>query len=353
MENPACFLYGPGVAKIENSPYPSITDPHDVVLKIVYIGVCGSDVHFWYHGGIGKKVDAANPLIMGHEASGMVWHVGSAVTSLRKGDRVAVEPGFPCRRCKSCKAGTYNLCPQMTFAASPPNSHGTLRKYYKIPVDFCYKLPEFIGLDEGVLMEPLSVAVHASRLADIKIGQDFVIFGAGTVGLLCAAVAKAMGAKNIISVDVNASRLEFATNFAATASYLPAREDSPEDTARAIIDNFDLDEGVDVVIEATGAETCIDVGIQVLRRGGTYIQTGLGKSKVQFPIVTLSEKELTMKGCFRYGAGDYELAMHLLEAKKVSVKSLITGAFPFEQATEAWEYTKSGQGIKTLIRGAL
>lgn len=309
-------------------------------------------VHFWNHGGIINKVDASRPLIMGHEASGVVWEVGNAVRSLKKGDRVAIEPGFPCRRCKNCKAGRYNLCPQMTFAADPPYSHGTLRKYYKLPEDFCYKLPDSVGLDEGVLVEPLAVAVHAaSRQADIKVGQDVVIFGAGTVGLLCAAVAKAMGAREIISVDVNESRLEFATGFAATGSYLPAREDSPEETAKKIKNHHALGEGPDVVIEATGAEICIDVGIQVLRRGGIFIQTGLGKSRIQFPIVTLSEKEITMKGCFRYGAGDYELAMHLLESAKIPVKDLITGVFPFEEVTSAWERTKSGQGIKTLIRG--
>lgn len=290
---------------------------------------------------------------MGHEASGTVWEVGTAVTSLKKGDRVAIEPGFPCRRCKNCKSGRYNLCPQMTFAASPPNSHGTLRKYFRIPEDFCYKLPDSMGLDEAVLVEPLSVAVHASRLADIKVGQDVVVFGAGTVGALCAAVAKAMGARKIISVDVNDSRLDFAANFAATGSYLPAREDSAEETAKKMKEIHALGEGADVVLEATGAEICIDVGIQVLRRGGTFIQAGLGKSKIQFPIVTLSEKEINMKGCFRYGAGDYELAMHLLESKKVLVKDLITGVFPFEEATQAWERTKSGHGIKTLIRGAL
>ncbi|TVY92719.1 putative D-xylulose reductase A [Lachnellula willkommii] len=352
MENPSCFLYGPGIAKIENSPYPTITDEHDVVLNISFVGVCGSDVHFWNHGGILNKVDASRPLIMGHEASGVVWEVGKAVSSLQKGDRLAIEPGFPCRRCKNCKSGRYNLCPQMTFAADPPYSHGTLRKYYKIPEDFCYKLPDSVALDEGVLVEPLSVAVHASRQADIKVGQVVVVFGAGTVGVLCAAVAKAMGARKIISVDVNASRLEFATGFAATGSYLPAREDSPEETALKIKDLHALGEGADVVLEATGAEICIDVGIQVLRRGGTFIQVGLGKSKVQFPISALSEKEINMKGCFRYGAGDYELAMHLLDSKKVAVKDLITGVFPFEEATQAWECTKSGQGIKTLIRGA-
>ncbi|KAE8447695.1 hypothetical protein EG329_010502 [Mollisiaceae sp. DMI_Dod_QoI] len=351
LANPSCWLYGPGDARIEDSPYPTIQDPHDVVLRIAYVGVCGSDVHFWNHGGIINKVSTSNPLIMGHEASGIVHEVGSAVTSLKIGDKIAIEPGQPCRRCKSCKAGRYNLCSTMKFAASPPKSHGALTKYFKMPEDYCYKLPDFMGLDEGVLVEPLAVAVHVARLADIKTGQDIVVFGAGTIGLLCAAVAEAMGAKKIISVDVNSSRLEFAKNFAATETFLPSRDDSAEESARKIIAMNGLEEGADVVLEATGVEICIETGIFALRRGGTFIQAGLGKSKVQFPIVKLSEKEINMKGCFRYTAGDFELAMHFLETGKISVKELISTEEPFERATYAWEKTKRGEGIKNLIRG--
>ncbi|KAK0119788.1 hypothetical protein ONS95_011220 [Cadophora gregata] len=353
LKNPSCFLYSPGVAKIEEAPYPTIEDQHEVVIRIAYVGVCGSDVHFWNHGGIINKVDPSHPLIMGHEASGTIHEIGTAVTSLKIGDKVAIEPGHPCRRCKSCRAGRYNLCLKIKFAAAPPDNHGALTKYFKLPEDFCYKLPDFMGLDEGVLVEPLAVAVHASRQADIKAGQTVVVFGAGTVGLLCAAVAKAMGALKVISVDVNDSRLEFAHTFADAGTYHPLVEDPAEDTARKIIDANQLDEGADVVLEATGVASCIEAGISVTKRGGTYIQVGLGKSKVEFPIVKLSEKEINMKGCFRYNAGDYDLALHFLESKKISVKELITGVEPFERATHAWERTKKGDGIKNLIEGPL
>ena len=200
-------------------------------------------------------------------------------------------------------------------------------------------------------MEPLAVAVHVSRLADIRVGQSVVIFGAGTIGLLSAAVAKSMGAGKVISVDINESRLEFAQDFAATGTYQPSIESSSEETAQSIKNKYGLDEGADAVIEATGAEPCIETGIHVLRSGGTFIQAGLGRAKIQFPIVALSEKEIHMKGSFRYSTGDFDLAMHLLESRKVSVKELITGMEPFEKATSAWERTKKGEGIKTLIRG--
>jgi D-xylulose reductase len=240
----------------------------------------------------------------------------------------------------------------MTFAASPPNSHGTLRKFFKIPSDFCYKLSDDTGLNEGVLVEPLAVAVHVARQADVRLGMNIIVFGAGTVGLLCCAVARAMGAGKIVCVDVNSSRLEFAGKYAGADTFLPSGSDSAEGTAQKIIkDNSLPSEGADVVLEATGAEPCIEAGIHVLRSGGTFVQAGLGKTRIMFPIVALSEKELNVKGSFRYNAGDYDMAMHLLESKKISVKELITGVEPFERAIEAWERTKMGDGIKNLIRG--
>ena len=296
-------------------------------------------------------IDPSNPLIMGHEASGTVHEIGTAVSSLKIGDRVAIEPGYPCRRCRNCKSGLYNLCPDMRFAASPPDSHGTLRKYFKIPEDFCYKLPDFMGLDEGVLVEPLAVAVHTVRLAGIKVGQNVVVFGAGTLGLLCAAVSRALGARKVLSVDVNESRLEFAKRYAATGTHQPSREDEAEESARKIREMYSLMEGADAVLEATGAEICIETGIHILHPGGTLIQAGLGKSKIQFPVVALSEKEINMKGSFRYSSGDYEMGLHLLESGKVSFKGLITGIVQFEKATSAWESTRRGDGIKNLIQG--
>ena len=200
-------------------------------------------------------------------------------------------------------------------------------------------------------MEPLAVAVHVCRLADIKLSQDVVIFGSGTIGLLCAAVSKALGARQIISIDVNASRLDFARKFAATGTFEPEKNDTPEETAGKIKATHGLTEGADTVLEATGVEVCIAAGINVLKKGGTFIQAGLGKPDIQFPITTLSEKEITMKGCFRYSAGDYELAMHLLESKKVSVSALISSVVDFEHTTDAWEKTRKGEGIKNMIRG--
>ncbi|KAK9459718.1 chaperonin 10-like protein [Lipomyces oligophaga] len=354
MENPSVLLYGPLKAKIEDRPVPEIRDPYDVVVRVAYTGVCGSDVHFWLNGGIRTYVSEEQPLTMGHEASGTIFAIGTKVTTLVPGDRVAIEPGYPCRRCVDCKAGRYNLCPSMKFAADPPFTHGTLCKYFLLPADFCYKLHDNISFGEGVLMEPLAVGVHSVRQANIRPGQRVVIFGAGTVGLMCAAAAREFGASKVAMIDVFERKLEFALSFLGSLVgrvSTPNREFTPEQNAEKFIKDFAMPEGPDIIIDASGAEVSVQTAMHLIKRGGTYVQTGMGKRTINFPISEVCEKELTVKGCFRYGAGDFDLSISLVSQGKIKVKSLITKVLPFEEATEAWETTKRGEGIKTLIEG--
>ncbi|KIX05510.1 uncharacterized protein Z518_06382 [Rhinocladiella mackenziei CBS 650.93] len=350
--NPSVLLYGPGKAKIEDRPLPEINSPTDAIVRIKFVGVCGSDVHFWTHGGVnGKVVSESKPLVMGHEASGTIHAVGSAVTHLKPGDNVAIEPGQPCRSCVRCKEGLYNLCPQMKFAACPPDTPGCLTKYFKIPADFCYKLPLGVNLQEGVLAEPLAVAAHAVRMVKIRPGQSVVIFGSGTIGLVCGVVARLFGAKKIVAVDLLDHKLEFAKGLSQSSTFKPDLSASPEENATRLIREHDLGLGADAVIEASGAESSIATAVYVLRPGGSCVQTGLGKAMVNFPILTMSEKELHMHGAFRYGPGDYRVAMDILEAGTIPLKTLISNVFDFEQTTSAWEETKQGRGIKNMIRG--
>lgn len=359
-ENPSLFFYGPGRVKYGNRPIKeSGLSPTDVVIRIAYVGVCGSDVHFWTAGGMQRKVSAENPIVLGHEASGVVHSVGCRVKNVKVGDRVTTEPGFPCRTCRHCKTGRYNLCNDMRFAASPAEDgveilHGCLAKYFVIPSDFCFKLPDHIDLQTGVMVEPLAVACKAVRHVGVKPEDKVVIFGAGTVGSLCAAVALELDPKKVICVDVNDRKLHFLVSWLGNRrveTFVPPKSAAPQEVAQAIIDLFDLGVGADVVIEATGASPCIQAGIHVLDRGGSYIQTGLGVETLEFPIMAVSEKELNIKGHFRYMTRDFEMAIGLLERKKIDVKPLISRVFPFEQATEAWEATRKGEGIKNVIEG--
>lgn len=298
-----------------------------------------------------RMVSEEEALVMGHEASGIVHTVGPAVTSVVPGDRVAIEPGFSCRRCKQCKKGKYNLCADMKFAADPPNNHGTLARVFRTPEDFVYKLPDSVSLEEGVLVEPLSVAVHGARLAGLCPEQVVLVQGSGTIGLLAAATARAFGAKEVFISDINQVKLDFAKDFVDCKTFMPDLKSIPEVEAARIKKEMGFEEGADVVLECTGVESSLQTGIYASGPGSVVVQIGLGKPNLTLPILNMCEKETVFKTAWRYAPGDYEVALSLLSSGKISVKPLISTIVPFTKAPEAWQMTKNGHGIKNLIRG--
>lgn len=219
-----------------------------------------------------------------------------------------------------------------------------------MPEDFCYKLPSHITLEEGALVEPLAVAVHCVKLASVTFGSSVLVLGAGPIGLLCCAAARAFGASDVIAVDIVAARLDFALTYAATA-IVQMEPVSPEENAVRILERAGLEEGVQVVIDATGAEPCISTGIHAMKRGGTFIQAGLGAAKITFPVAQLCSKEGLYRGSFRYGPGDYKTAVELLNKQKISVKELITHRYDFNEAEKAFTNVEQRQGIKSIIYG--
>lgn len=348
MQNLSFILNKPHEVTYEERPKPTLSSPHDVIVAVNYTGICGSDVHYWNHGAIGHFV-VKDPMVLGHESAGTVIEAGDAVENVKPGDRVAIEPGYACRRCSDCRAGKYNLCEKMVFAATPPYD-GTLTGLWASPADFCYKLPDSVSLQEGALIEPLAVAVHIVKQATVQPGQSVIVMGAGPVGLLCAAVAKAYGASKVVSVDIVQSKLDFAKDFASTHTYLSQRI-APEENAKAIKEQVGLPKGADVVIDASGAEPSIQTSLHAVRVGGTYVQGGMGKSDINFPIMAMCLKEVTARGSFRYGPGDYELAIDLVANGKVDIKKLVSTVVPFDKAEEAFKKVKEGEVIKILIAG--
>ena len=350
MENPSMYLHSPGDARMSEHPVPSIDASTDVILRMAFVGVCGSDIHFWNEGGVGGDATAIEkPFIMGHEGSGTVYEVGSSVTDLKKGDRVAIEGSFPCRFCDRCIEGCYQLCSKMKFAASGPGQDGMLTKYYKANAEMCLTLPEKISLEEGVLVEPLAVAVHAVRIVGIRPGDTVIISGSGTIGLMCGVVAKYYGAKKIIAVDINDAKLRFAEDLYDCSTYSYNTKETPQQNAQIIKDIFGLGLGADRAIEASGAESSINCDLHSLRGGGHFVQTGLGKSEIKFPMLVVAQKELHIHGDFRYGPGDFRIARDILESEMVPFRKMISRIFPFEEATAAWDETKGGKGIKNMI----
>ncbi|KAI9932620.1 hypothetical protein ASPWEDRAFT_166275 [Aspergillus wentii DTO 134E9] len=356
--NPSFVLHSIKNVSFEDRPIPPLSDPWDVRIHIAQTGICGSDVHYWQRGRIGDFV-LESPIVLGHESSGTVVEVGSAVKNLTVGDRVAVEPGVPCRHCTYCRQGSYNLCPDTVFAATPPHD-GTLSKYYTTQADYCYPLPAHVDLEEGAMVEPVAVAVQITKVGNVRPNQTVVVFGCGPIGLLCQAVSKAYAAKKVVGVDISRSRLEFASSFGADGVfYPPAREEGVEESAwsekvaRMIKEFFELGEGPDVVIEATGAQACIQTGVHLTRKGGVYVQAGMGKENVVFPITTACIRDLTIRGSIRYTTGCYPTAVDLIASGKIDVKRLITDRYTFERAEEAFELVRQGKEsvIKVIIEG--
>lgn len=344
-DNLTCVLHAKGDMRLEQTPIPEPKD-EEVQVNIKSVGICGSDVHYLVNGAIGGFIVKA-PMILGHETSGVVSKVGKNVNGLKIGDRVALEPGVPCRVCDDCRSGRYNLCQDIVFCATPPY-HGTLRRFYCQAADFCFKIPDNVSLDEAAMLEPMSVAVHAVRRANVQPGSRVLVTGAGPIGLLNLLVAKAFGATNIIVTDVVEGKLALALSLGASSTVNV--KDKKESEVVKEIKRGTGGRLPEVTIECTGAESCLRLAIEATRQGGTIVTVGMGPPSVNIPIVTAGIKELDIRGIFRY-VNCYPTAIELLSSGKVDVKKLITHRFKLEEAAKAFETTRTGAGgaVKVII----
>ncbi|KAK4686211.1 D-xylulose reductase, partial [Tremellales sp. Uapishka_1] len=356
-DNPSFVLHGIHKTSFDERPVPTIGDDQ-VLIQIAKTGICGSDVHYLNHGRIGSFV-LEQPMCLGHESSGIVVKLGPSVSptfGLSVGTKVALEPATVCHTCVYCKKGEYNLCPHMTFAATPPYTYGTLCRYYVLPADSLHILPDNVDLEDGAMMEPLSVAVHSvAAVGGMRTDWNVVVFGAGPVGLLAMAVAKALGGNKIYAVDINEERLKFATGYAATDSFLPSPKKEGESTddytlrlATELQHSLSVPTfgpgSIDLVIDASGAGVCIATGLHVLRPGGTFVQVGMGPPSQTLPVFAILTKELKFLGSFRYGPGDYPLAISLVSRGLIDLKPLITHRYKFTDALAAFQTTQKGKG---------
>ena len=342
----AAVLYDIGDIRLEERATPDLGGPDQALVQIKAVGVCGSDVHFYEQGRIGTFI-VREPLILGHEAAGEVVEVGDQVTDLQPGDRVAIEPGRTCRRCEFCKSGRYNLCRDVIFLGTPP-VHGAFCEYVAWPADFLFKLPDPMSYEEGAMMEPLAVGIHAARLSQISLGDSVAVLGAGPIGLVSLQAAVAAGATLTIATDVIPSRLQIARQLGATHTL-----DASNDVAEAVMELTE-DRGVDVVIDCVGLAETARQAIRLARRGGHIQIVGMAADTADdFPIFGISIAELSLSGTFRY-ANCYPSAIAAVRDGKIDVKSLITHRFPLTKIPEAmaWVAENNEQVIKTIIQPA-
>ncbi|XP_054157010.1 sorbitol dehydrogenase-like [Oppia nitens] len=349
--NLSIVLHKKGDLRLEEVDYPGEPGPNEVQLDSKIVGVCGSDIHFWKDGGIDKFV-VDRPTVLGHEASAVVVKVGSRVSNVRVGDRVAIEPGIACLNCQVCKDGNYNICPDVQFQGVPPLG-GSLTRRFNLTAAFCHKLPDNISDAEGALMEPLAVAVYACKRANLIIGCGYkvMVTGAGPVGLLAAMSAKALGAQDVCILDINESRLNFAKQLGISKTILIDSKSEVSDLAKQVIDKFG-GQSPHVTLECSGAEMSINLAIHVTRDGGDVVLIGVSNNKVNVNISSAAVRQVNLLGIKRY-LNTFPLAIHLVSSGELDIKPLITHTFKLEDGIKAFETARDSAingAIKVHIR---
>ena len=340
----AAVLYKPYDIRLEEVETPRIRSDQ-VLVRVRAVGICGSDVHYYKTGRAGTYV-VKEPLILGHECSGEIAEIGNDVEGFKPGDRVVIEPGFPCRRCFYCKTGRYNLCEDIRFYGTPP-VNGAFCEYVAADADFVYKMPENLTFEEGSMIEPLSVGIHATRRGHVTAEDTVAILGAGPVGLLTLQAVRARGATNIYVTDIRDYLLEYARRLGATETINAQREDP----VRRIMELTD-GRGADVVIEAAGSIETGRQTFEIVRKGGRIVIIGVfPKTEFAVRMTDFVDKELTVYGVFRY-ANTYPTALNLVSAGKIQLKPLITHVFTLDEIQKAIEVAekKIGNPVKVIVK---
>lgn len=316
----------------------------EALIKVYCIGICGSDVHYYEHGKIGRY-EVKEPIILGHELAGEVIKVGEDVRDVAVGDRVAVEPGITCGKCHYCKSGRYNLCPEVVFMATPPVD-GAWAEYVSVRSDFLYKLPEKMSFEEGALLEPLSVGFHAMNRGKVGPADRVFITGLGPIGLLAIQSARMFGVIEIYASDVVPLRRELALKMGVTNVVDPMSED-----VQAKLSEFTSGQGIDVIIETSGNQKVISNTLTYLNRGGRLVLVGLPTtSDIPINIPHLIDSEMDVYGVFRY-ANTYQAAIQVLSRSNLNIESIITHKFALHDIKEAVEVarTEKDKSIKVMI----
>jgi len=328
-------LHGTGDLRLHTEPDPA-PGPGESLLRVTAVGLCGSDVHWFSEAGIGDA-RLERPLVLGHELAAVLEN------GEHPGERVAVDPAIPCGVCERCLEGNPNLCPTVRFAG-----HGTvdggLRERMAWPTHCLHRLPDSLTDVDGVMLEPLGVAVHSVDLGHLKSGMTVAVFGCGPIGLLTLQVARAVGATRLFATDVLPHRLDAARSLGATSAFKAA--DGKEAAEILAATNG---KGVDVAFEAAGENEAVVAAIAATRPGGTVVLIGIpADNHTTFTASIARRKGLTIKLVRRMKLV-YPRAIELVESGTVSVRSLVTHRFPLEDAGRAFSVASSREGIKVVI----
>ena len=320
-------MTGISQVEIQERPIPVPAD-NEVLVKVEYVGICGSDLHYYESGRIGDFV-VEPPFVLGHEAGGTVVETGAGVTDLKVGDRVALEPGKTCGHCEHCKEGKYNLCEDVIFFATPPVD-GVFQEYVAHEAGLCFKLPENVSTMEGALIEPLAVGMHAANQGGAHLGQTAVVTGAGCIGLCTLLSLRAMGVSKIIVVDVMQKRLDKALELGADYVINGKEEDAVER-----IRELTGGKGADLGIETAGSQITASQLIRAAKKGAVIVFVGYSATgEMPLPIGMALDKELTFKTVFRY-RNIYPMAIEAVAGGKIRIKDIVTDYFELDDIKNA------------------
>lgn len=337
-------MLGIGKMGFEERDIPKVKE-NEVLVKLEYVGICGSDLHYYETGAIGDYV-VEPPFVLGHEPGGTVVEVGKNVKNLKVGDRVALESGKTCGHCEFCKTGRYNLCPDVVFFATPPVD-GVFQEYVAHEAALCFKLPDNVSTLEGALIEPLAVGFHAAIQGDAHLGQRAVVMGAGCIGLVSMMALKARGVSEVYVVDIMEKRLDKALELGATGVINGAKEDVLEK-----VNELTDGAGMDLVIETAGTEITTRQAIHMAKKGSNIVLVGYSKSgEMTLPMSLVLDKELTFKTVFRY-RHIYPMAIDAVAAGKVNLKGIVTDIFGLDEAQKAMDYSVNNKAdiVKAVIQ---
>ena len=322
------------------------TGPDEVLVKISTNGLCWSDIHFYKEGKLGPFfVD--KPYIPGHEACGVIVREAERAGGPRLGQRVALEPGIPCRRCALCKSGRYNLCRDVVFMSAPP-VNGTFADYAAVAADFAHLLPDSVDDESGAFVEPASVGVQACTRAGLRAAATVAVLGAGPIGLVTMLVARAFGAASVYLVDRLASRLALGASLGATA-VINAADADPAAKIAELTGGL----GADYVFDASGSSAACASAPALAARGGSVTIIGWPeKSTFPYPVELIIEKELDIHGTNRY-ANAFPRAISLIASGRVDVHPLVSHRYPLGSVADAFAFAADhpAETIKVMVRG--
>lgn len=344
MKNRAAYMTGLNKMEIREIEVP-VPKEKEVLVKLEYVGICGSDVHYLEHGKIGDFI-VKGDFILGHECAGTIVAIGAKVEKLKVGDKVALEPGITCGQCEFCKTGRYNLCPDVEFLATPPYQ-GCFMNYIAFPENMAFKLPDMISTKEGALVEPLAVGMHAAKQGKVKLGDSVVILGSGTIGLVTLLACKAFGATDITVVDVIPKRLEYAKKLGATTVI-----NATEVDVLAEIDKLTNKTGVDVVIETAGSAQTIAQTPYLIKNGGCIVLVGMAPQDIiEYNFAKILAKEAEIKSVFRY-RNIYPQAIQAISKGVIDISGIITHEFAFEDVVKAFDFVinHKQEVVKAVIK---